>query len=260
MQFVSLGSGSRGNATLVRAAQTTLMVDCGFSVKETCRRLNAINIDPQDIDALLVTHEHGDHIKGVAAFARRFCVPVWASRGTAVYFQDAAAGNKSIDVEAINVHRSFQIGDIHIEPVPVPHDAREPCQFVFSADKQCFGLLTDVGSITPHIIESYMECDAMLLEFNHDEAMLADSDYPPSVRKRIAGNLGHLNNTQSCQILSELLPGKIRYVVAGHLSESNNSRGEVRSRLDSVVNGHPCRFDLARQNEPSDWYVLDELC
>ena len=255
MRFASLGSGSRGNATLISTTQTTLMVDCGFSVRETCKRLEALDTDPASIDALLVTHEHSDHIKGVAPFARRFGMPVWASRGTAQYFHD-----DDIDIGVINVHQVFQVGDIKVEPVPVPHDAREPCQFVFSANDLNFGLLTDVGSMTRHIIESYMDCDAMLLEFNHDEAMLSGSVYPPSVRKRIAGDLGHLSNSQSCRILSELLPGKVRLVVAGHLSESNNSRGEVRSKIDSVINGHACRFDIAGQHEPSGWYALDAAC
>ncbi len=255
MQFISLGSGSRGNATLVSSGQTMLMIDCGFSVKEVCRRLQLAEIQPQSLDAILVTHEHGDHIRGIARLARRFGLTVWSSRGTAAYFRD-----DNIDVELINVHTPFQIGDIQIVPVPVPHDANEPCQFVFHAGNRCFGLLTDVGSITPHIIQAYAACDAMLLEFNHDSAMLADSDYPASVKRRIAGDLGHLNNVQSSELLQQLLPGALRFVVAGHLSESNNSRDKVRSWLQSVVDGHDCRFDVASQDKAVGWYVLDEVC
>jgi len=232
-----------------------LLVDCGFSIKETCRRLESADVDPQDIDAILVTHEHGDHIRGVAPFARRYKLPVRASRGTAHYFQD-----ENIDIELINVHRPFQIKDIQVEPIPVPHDAREPCQFVFRAGERNLGLLTDVGSITPHIVQSYTACNAILLEFNHDAAMLANSEYPASVKHRIAGHLGHLSNHQSGEFLDQLLPGALRFVVAGHLSESNNSRSEVRAKLDQIVNGHPCRFDVAFQDQATDWYSLEDVC
>lgn len=255
MQFLSLGSGSRGNATLVKAGRTTLMIDCGFSTKETCRRLASVETEPTDIDAIIVTHEHGDHVRGVGTFSRRYKLPVWMSCGTAQYFRD-----EKINIQQINVHQSFQVGDIQVEPVPVPHDAREPCQFVFSAKNRRFGLLTDVGSITPHIVQSYADCDAMLLEFNHDSEMLAGSAYPASVKQRIASELGHLSNSQSCELLRQLLPGALRFVVAAHLSESNNSRDEVHSQLKAMVNGYDCRFEMASQDKVSGWYSLDEIC
>ena len=253
MQFLSLGSGSRGNATLVRSGSTTLMIDCGFSIKETCKRLATVETGPEDIDAIIVTHEHGDHVRGVGPFSRRHELPVWMSRGTAQFFK-----GEIINAQQINVHQSFQIGDILIEPVPVPHDAREPCQFVFSTNNKRLGLLTDVGSITPHIVQSYADCDAMLLEFNHDSDMLAGSDYPASVRNRIASDLGHLSNSQSCGLLEKLLPGSLRFVVAAHLSESNNSRDKVRSQLKAMVNGSNCHFEVAAQDKVSGWYSLDE--
>lgn len=257
MQFVSLGSGSRGNATLVRHDQTTLMVDCGFSVREISKRLLDVGVEPAELDGILVTHEHSDHIRGVASLARQYGLPVWASPGTSRYF-----GDDGIDTgpRLINVHKPLRINTVNIRPVPVPHDAREPCQFVFEGDDFSFGLLTDTGGITPHIIESYACCDALLLEFNHDNAMLSGGHYPENVKRRIAGSLGHLNNGQSCALLDALLPGRLKYVVAGHLSESNNSVSKVRQCLDKYVSRYNVGVSIAGQHNPGKWVALEDIC
>jgi len=255
LRFATLGSGSRGNASLVHAGDTTIMIDCGFSIKETCRRLEEIKSTPEDIDALLVTHEHGDHSRGVERFCRRYNIPVWASMGTARCFD-----NGTIDIEVINVHQSFTIGDLLIQPVAVPHDVREPCQFILSYQKYCLGVLTDVGEITPHITEAYGQCDAMLLEFNHDLDMLWNGEYAVSLKKRVAGKLGHLNNEQSCGLIKSLLPGPLRYVMAAHLSESNNSPEIVEQQLSAAMGDFDCQYAIAVQDKVSDWYSLEQLC
>lgn len=255
MQFASLGSGSKGNATLVSDNETNLIIDCGFSIKEICRRLESLEMQPESIHGVLVTHEHSDHIRGVAPFARRFDVPVYASRGTAQYFNDELQG-----IQIINVHQQLSIGTLGITPVPVPHDAREPCQYIFTSKGKRFGVLTDIGSITAHVIESYADCGAILLEFNHDSEMLMNSHYPASVRQRVASDLGHLNNQQAQDLLRTLLPGKLRLVVAGHLSESNNRPDIVNQSLLDVTRDCECEFALAHQNKASCWYEVPALC
>jgi phosphoribosyl 1,2-cyclic phosphodiesterase len=254
LRFASLGSGSKGNASLICAGQTTLMVDCGFSIKEACRRFEQLAIDPESISALLVTHEHGDHSRGVARLARRYEIPVWSSRGTAKFLQE------QMEYNTINVHQPFIIGDITIQPVAVPHDAREPCQFIFSHQENRFGLLTDVGEITPYIAESYQHCHALLLEFNHDLDMLWNGEYSMSLKKRVAGRLGHLNNGQSTDLLKSLLPGNLRFVMAAHLSESNNTEQLVESELLQVMDGNDCQFGIASQHQASEWISVGQIC
>lgn len=255
LRFATLGSGSRGNASLVQAGDTTIMIDCGFSIKEICRRLEHIDSTPEHIDAVLVTHEHSDHSSGVARLCRRFGIPVWASSGTARRFQD-----EQVEVRTISLHESFAIGDIDIQPVTVPHDAKEPCQFIFNDQRHCLGILTDVGEITPHITEAYARCDALMLEFNHDLDMLWSGDYAWSLKKRVAGKLGHLNNDQSGDLLKCLLPGALRFVMAAHLSESNNTREIVEQQLTAVTEGHDCEYLIAKQDQVSGWYTLEQLC
>ncbi len=250
-----MGSGSKGNSTVIQGDSLTLMVDCGFSLKETTARLSAIGLSPDDIDAILVTHEHGDHIRGVSTLSRRCKIPVWASYGTSDYFLE-----DDIRLNIINVHAEFLIGELMIRPVPVPHDAREPCQFVFRTKDHCFGLLTDVGAINEHILAAYQSCEAMLLEFNHDRALLMRGDYPSALKQRVGGEWGHLSNEQSCRFLQALLPGRLKFIVAGHLSESNNSPEIVASELSRLAQKYSYRFEIAAQHSVSCWYELDNLC
>lgn len=231
------------------------MVDCGFSLKETTARLEAIGLVPGDINMLLVTHEHGDHIRGISVLSRRFKIPVWASEGTSRYFT-----RDDIDLRAINVHAEYQIGELKVRSIPVPHDAREPCQFIFQTEDDCLGILTDAGSITPHIVAAYQDCKAMLLEFNHDRDMLMNGDYPLTLKNRIGGEHGHLSNDQSCGLLKALLPGKLKFIVAGHLSESNNSPEIVGAELNRLTQKYDYQFEIAAQHSASGWYEPDRLC
>jgi phosphoribosyl 1,2-cyclic phosphodiesterase len=164
MQFASLGSGSRGNATLIEAGSTLVMVDCGFSCRETERRMARLDRSPEQLSAVLVTHEHGDHIRGVAVLARKYRLPVWLTRGTHLVMQD----DNSLELHYIDGHHSRGLGELEVHPYTVPHDAREPCQFAFSDGVRRFGMLTDTGRITAHIRESLHACDALLLECNHE--------------------------------------------------------------------------------------------
>lgn len=254
LRFASLGSGSRGNATLVQSNKTLLLVDCGFTLRETEQRLQQCGVSARHIDAVLVTHEHGDHMRGVGPLARRYDLPVLMTHGT---FRTTDYGKLS-RLRFFGTHdQTFTVGDIEVTPVAVPHDAREPSQFVFRHANQALGLLTDLGCITPHLIECYAELDALLLECNHDVRMLARGPYPLSLQKRVGGNYGHLNNAQAAELLSQINYSRLQHLVAGHLSEKNNTPELAQEALLGVDNCISSCLDLLDQGQVSRWYELN---
>lgn len=256
MRFASLGSGSKGNATLVQHDDTCVMIDCGFSAQEAERRLARLGMLPSQLTALLVTHEHGDHINGVGAFARRHALPVYLSHGTHL---SGRLGNCG-DVQIIRSQQSFSIGALEFQPVLVPHDAREPCQFIARVDDSYLGLLTDLGFISPLVESEYAVCTAMILEANHDAVMLAQGPYPQSLKQRVGGKWGHLNNLQARNFLDGLRDGdlfgsRLQTLVLAHLSETNNSLAKVRDVFgDSESWIGDVRY--ACQNSGFDWITL----
>ncbi|MGI9293083.1 MAG: MBL fold metallo-hydrolase, partial [Pseudomonadales bacterium] len=227
MQFASLGSGSRGNATVIKSADCCVIVDCGFSLTETKRRLASINIAVDQIDALLVTHEHTDHIAGVAALAKRHAIPVYATHGTQ---QKLKLGSNALHTVCSNA--SFNIKDLTVQPTLVPHDAREPVQYAFSANGLKVGVLTDLGSITPHVLARYRDCDALLVESNHDRDMLHQGPYPAQLKARVGGDWGHLSNAQTADFLRNIDLAQLQHLVVAHISDKNNTRQLVWRMLD----------------------------
>jgi phosphoribosyl 1,2-cyclic phosphodiesterase len=253
MRFLSLGSGSRGNATLLQSGTTLVLVDCGFSLKELQKRLAMVGLAVDAIDALLLTHEHADHMKGALSLSRRHAIPVWATAGT----MRACNWHESCHLHQINPNASeFRIGDIGVTPYTVPHDAAEPCQYVFGDSRHRVGILTDAGSITSHIVSQLQGLDALLLEFNHDPDMLRAGPYPPSLQRRVGGSHGHLSNAQSTSLVAQLDHAGWRHLVAAHISEKNNDSRLVRSALSSVDPALAGRFSELAQDVPSDWYEL----
>lgn len=218
MRFALLGSGSRGNGMVIEVGRSLVLLDCGFSVSQVKMRLANLGKRPEDLTAVVVTHEHSDHVSGVAALARNFDLEVWATAGTA----QAAGLNESGGCRLFDCHAPFAIDEVEAMPFPVPHDAREPSQFVFGNGARRLGVLTDVGSLTPHIAECLDGCDALVLECNHDPALLAAGDYPPSLKQRVGGRHGHLSNGQAADLLGRLDGTRLQHVVAAHLSEKNN--------------------------------------
>lgn len=249
MRFASLGSGSRGNGTLVEIGATCILLDCGFSVSQIRRRLARLGKTPEDLDAILVTHEHTDHIGGVAALARTYGLGVYATAGTARYFDGEPLPRLSL----FDSHVPFMIGDAAIEPFPVPHDAAEPSQFVFGDGARRLGILTDVGTTTPHIEASLSGCDALMVECNYDEAMLQMGDYPYPLKQRVAGRHGHLSNRQTVGLLERLDCTKLQHVVAAHLSEKNNTPALARNALAAVLGCEEEWIAVADQGEGLAW-------
>jgi len=249
MRFASLGSGSRGNATLVEAGATLLMVDCGFSCRETERRLGRLGRCAQELTALLVTHEHGDHVRGVPALARKYGLPVWLTRGTWQMLRD----DDLPDVRHCDGHGAFSIADLHITPFTVPHDAREPCQYVFDDGARRLGVVTDTGRFTPHIVECLDRCDALLLECNHDARMLACGPYPAALKQRVGGPLGHLSNAQAGDLLGRLDTARLQHLVAAHLSDRNNRPELARTALAEALSCQPHWIGIADQETGIGW-------
>jgi len=253
MRFASLGSGSRGNATLVSSGPTLVMVDCGFSRRETERRMARLGCTPAQLTAILVTHEHGDHIRGVCALARHYDLPVWLSPGTQLMLRDEVPpGMRCFDARA-----SLALDDLEIRPFTVPHDAREPYQFVFTDGNHRFGLLTDAGRITAHIRDSLDGCDALMLECNHDAGMLAAGPYSASLKARVGGPLGHLSNAQAAALLEGIDAARLRHVVAAHLSDKNNRPELARAALADALGCAPQWIAVAGQEDGLGWRALD---
>lgn len=251
MRIASLGSGSRGNATLVQHRETTLLVDNGFSLKQFHRRLQRLGLEPGQIDAVLLTHEHGDHSGGVQRLCASHGIPLWTTVGTA-----RAALAPEFEFHSLVAGQRVVFGDIEVLPVTVPHDANEPLQFVFHEvdNGRRLGILTDAGHVTRHMIEAFDRLDGLLLEFNYDPGMLESGPYPEMLKQRVGGNHGHLSNQQSLELLERVDTRRLVCLIAAHISEKNNHPeivGELIRQLDGVP--EPV---LASQDGGFDWIVL----
>jgi len=251
LRFSSLGSGSEGNALLVQVAGTSIMMDCGFGLAETEGRLARAGLLPADLNAILVTHEHSDHIGGVARFARKHGVPVWLTHGTAKVLTD---GSLPMALRHyVDPHEAFAVADIQVTPYFVPHDAYEPVQYVFSDGNARLGVLTDTGSITAHIQETLSGCDALVLECNHDLDMLMNGPYPVSLKRRVAGKFGHLDNMTAASLLSSIDCSRLKHVLAAHLSKQNNLPELATAALAEALSCASDWIGIANQTEGFAW-------
>lgn len=257
MKFASLGSGSEGNALLISAAsgttRTTVMLDCGFGIRETERRLGRLQMVPADLAGIVVTHEHQDHVGGVFKFARRHNIPVWLTFGTYQAVRDNCDG---VELHFCRDGDRLQLGDLELTPYTVPHDAREPVQYLASNGVAKLGVLTDAGHATSHLIDALGGCDALMLECNHDRQMLADSAYPPSLKRRIGGAYGHLSNQTSAEILNALDKSRLKRVVGAHLSLKNNTPELAHAALCSALDLEQVEITVACQEEGFGWVKL----
>jgi phosphoribosyl 1,2-cyclic phosphodiesterase len=251
VRFACLGSGSEGNGLLVEVGATRILIDCGFGIRDAVARLARIDVTPESIAAIVVTHEHSDHIGGVASFAARYKTPVWLTFGTLTSVAERFAGLPHVC--GFDSHDVFAIDAIEIRPFPVPHDAREPVQFVCSDGQWRLGVLTDLGMSTPFVEASLSGVDALVLECNHDAELLAGGDYPYSLKQRISGRHGHLDNVTASQLLGRIERSRLQHIFAAHLSEHNNRPDLARAALAGVLNCAPDWIGIADQRTGFDW-------
>ena len=275
LRYKNLSSGSTGNATLVEASSmhstkpNRVLVDCGMRLSRLLELLAVANVQPTNIDAIFITHEHSDHIGCVTQLASRFSIPVWASRGTHAALQDMQLKLRSkqpshsqlvIGFEALVRIASdtcpIEVGDLLLNPFTVPHDAREPLQLTCSDGNVKLGILTDLGHASRHVIESIAGCHALLLESNHDEEMLSNSKYPAFLKARVGGDFGHLSNAQAAEVLSAVMHDKLRHVSAAHLSQQNNHPSLAQSALATVLGCMPAEIFAACPETGTPWMAV----
>jgi len=258
MRFCSLGSGSAGNALVIESRSGTtasrVLVDCGFSQRELDMRLARAGLEIADLDALFVTHEHGDHVGCALTLSRRHGLPLWTSRGTW-----RALGEPALPEGLLRFARDGEaivVGNLQLNPFTVPHDALEPLQLSCTDGRWRLGVLTDTGSSTAHLLAQLQACDALVLECNHDRAMLALSRYPASLKARIAGPHGHLANENAASILAQCHHGGLRHIVAAHLSERNNSAALAAEALAAACGALPSDIVVAGAATGAGWLCL----
>lgn len=251
MRFASLGSGSAGNGLLVAVAQTRILVDCGFGLNESIVRLESHGVDPATLDAIVISHEHDDHVGGAARLARKFALPVWLTHGTLQAVADQFDGVERIEI--FDCHRNFAIGDIEVHPYTVPHDAREPAQFVFNDGAVRLGVLTDAGSLTAHMQTVLSGLDALVLECNHDLDMLWNGSYPRTLKERIAGKFGHLDNATAARLMATIDCSRLQHLIAAHLSQQNNTPELASAALTQALGCGREWIGVATQRDGFAW-------
>jgi phosphoribosyl 1,2-cyclic phosphodiesterase len=225
-----------------------VLVDCGFSLRETERRLARLGLSAHQLSAILVTHEHADHVHGVGLLSRRYNLPVYMSSGT------ARGLRKPVGVAGyLSGGQALQVGALNINVVSVAHDALEPTQFVFTDGTRRFGLLTDLGSYCPAVLQSYHSLDALMIESNHCRDMLARGHYPYFLKQRVGGNEGHLNNHQAASLVNELGWQDLQHLVLAHLSSKNNLPHLARQCFVDTLGCDPDWLQLADQDSGLDW-------
>ena len=250
MRFASLGSGSSGNGLVVECGTTRVLMDCGFGLGEARARLERVGLAPGQLAGILVTHEHDDHMGGVAKLAKRHAIPVYLTRGAAQWLPPDFP---AVLVRLIDSHTPFAIDALEVQPFTVPHDAREPVQFAFSDGDARLGVATDLGCITQHVVDMLSRCTALVVECNHDLDMLMGGPYPASLKHRVAGRFGHLDNHCARQLVEAVDRSRLRHLIAAHLSKQNNTPALA---VDALAKGAGCEeswVGVATQEDGFAW-------
>lgn len=256
LRFASIGSGSKGNCLVAEVGSTRVLLDCGLSPRETARRLARIGLAPADIAGILVTHEHDDHAGQAYAFAAQHRLPVWLTYGTQVAMAESGKVPGEVETRTIHGRAAFAIDGIEVCPYTVPHDAREPVQFVLSDGAFRLGVLTDIGASTSHVEATLSGCDALVLECNHDLDLLRAGDYPKWLKERVAGPFGHLDNGSAARLLGALDRSRLKHVVAAHLSQQNNRAELAREALAGAMGCASDWIGLSTQEDGFGWREL----
>jgi phosphoribosyl 1,2-cyclic phosphodiesterase len=254
-----LASGSRGNSTLLSSSQTHILVDAGLSCREVCKRLKAIGLDPESLSAVLITHEHADHVAGLRVLARKFKVPVFMTSATHRAWTKALRdeNGEAPELEKLEVFcsgRAFQVGNITVTPFTIPHDAVDPVGFTFRIDGVKVAVVTDLGYLPMSVIDNLSGCEVLIIESNHDLEMLRGGPYPWSVKQRVMSRVGHLSNEALADFFSRDYDGRAAYVVLAHLSEHNNHPEVARRAAEHALGTRRTllhnRVLLATQDQP----------
>jgi len=243
-----LGSGSRGNAIYVSDGITSILVDAGFSAREIDRRMRSQGLDPARLDAVLLTHEHSDHIRGVQRLVRRHGLPVYLTDGT---FQEAAALHDLPEIHTFACGSEVRIHTLTVRPFSIAHDARDPAGFTIGANGSRIGIATDLGHVTALVREHLRDCRLLVLEANHDPQMLMDGPYPWFLKQRIRSRTGHLSNQETCRLLADILHPALEQVVLAHLSETNNTPARALAEVAGLLSETPVRLLAASQGHAS---------
>ena len=253
LRFASLASGSRGNCLVAEADGTCVLVDCGLNLTDTERRLTRLGLAPADIDGLLITHEHGDHAHGVFDFAAAHDSVVYLTYGTMLAMKAEGRVLEGVRMVFINGRQSEAIGGMLVVPFTVPHDAREPVQFLLSDGARRLGVLTDIGAPTQHVAQMLSGLDALVLECNYDRDMLWGGGYPRWLKQRIAGPFGHLDNDDAGRLLGLIDCSRLKHLIGAHLSQHNNTPERARAALAGALNCEAHWVGLATQVDGFDW-------
>jgi phosphoribosyl 1,2-cyclic phosphodiesterase len=252
-----LASGSKGNAVLVTSSKTRVLVDAGLSGKELARRMEQVGISARQLDALIVTHEHQDHVRGLGVLSRRFDLPVFLSRGT---LENLPPGiGELAQSHLFRDGTAFQIGDLQISPFAISHDAQDPVGMVIESGACRLGFCTDLGVVTQLVRTKLQGCQGLLLEANHDPELLINGPYPWHLKQRIRSRHGHLSNADACALLQELMHEGLQAVVLAHLSETNNRPDLVLQSLSDLrcqEGWRQIRVDIGKQHAVSDFIEL----
>jgi len=253
LRFASLASGSSGNCLVAEASGTVVLVDCGLSLTETERRLARAGLEPCQVSALLVTHEHGDHACGAFEFAAAHRIAVYLTHGTLAALKAEGKVLDGVALSIVNGRQSFFVDGIQVLPFTVPHDAREPVQYVLSDGASKLGVLTDVGISTSHVEKMLSGLDALVLECNYDRDLLWNGGYPRWLKERIAGPFGHLDNRESERLLAALDRSRLKHVIGAHLSQQNNRPALARAALARALGCEESWIGIAGQDDGFGW-------
>ncbi len=249
LQTCVLASGSRGNSVYISGGSTGILIDAGLSGKELIRRMNERGISPESIGAILVTHEHTDHVNAAGILCRKLSIPLYINDGT--YAAAAEKLGKIKEIRKFESGRDFTFGDLHLHPFTIPHDAEDPVGFTVRHGNSRMGLATDLGTATSVVRQHLSECDLLILEANHDPVMLANGPYPWPLKQRVKGRTGHLSNEASRDLAGEVGHPGLANVIIGHLSDENNCRARAAEVVGQALDPSLTRLTVASQDNPT---------